>query len=328
MKKIKINFSDFWDDLNVNDNYFTNLLKQHYDVEISPNPDYLFCSVFGSDHLKYDCIKIFYTGENLCPDFNLVDYALGFHQIAFDDRYLRLPLYIMYQEACEKAQKKHLFEDDYYLSKKNFCNYVISNSISDSSRDRMIQVLSSYKELASGGKYKNNVGGPVPNKIAFEKNYKFTMCFENTGAIGYTTEKIMEAFAGDTIPIYWGNPMIAKEFNPKAFINCHDYSSFEEVLNEVKRIDSNDSLFLEMIKAPIFTEASSAAVYLKNDYLLDFLKHIIDQPIEKAIRRNKIYLGERYEHRAKVHWKLDKALYYPRRLSYYLQNRLRIIKNR
>lgn len=328
MKKIKINFADFWDDLDVNHNYFTNLLKQHYEVEISSKPDYLFCSVFGSNHLKYDCVKIFYTGENLCPDFNLVDYALGFHQITFDDRYLRFPLYIMYEEACEKAQKKHLFSDDYYLSKKGFCNYVISNSISDSARDQMIQVLSSYKELASGGKYRNNVGGPVPDKIAFEKNYRFTMCFENTSAIGYTTEKIMEAFAGDTIPIYWGNPEIAKEFNPHAFINCHDFSSFEEVLKEVKRIDSDDRLFLEMIKAPIFTEASYTSNYLKEDYLLNFLKHIFDQPTADAIRRNQIYLGARYEHRAKIHWKLDRALYYPRRLSYYLHNRLRIRKNR
>ena len=84
------------------------------------------------------------------------------------------------------------------------------------------------------------MGGPVKDKIAFERDYKFTMCFENTSSIGYTSEKIMEAFAGRTVPIYWGNPDIAEEFNPEAFINCHDFDSFEEVLEEIKRLDADD----------------------------------------------------------------------------------------
>lgn len=328
MRKIKINFADFWDNLDKNDNYFTNCLKQYYDIEISNEPDYLFCSVFGDSHLQYNCVKIFYTGENLCPDFNLVDYAIGFHQITFDDRYLRLPLYVMYSDACAKAADKHLFSDEHYLNKQKFCNYVISNSISDPARDEMIAVLNSYKPTDSGGRYKNNVGGPVADKIAFEKEYKFTMCFENTSDIGYTTEKIMEAFAGDTIPIYWGNPEIAKEFNPAAFINCHDYADFHAVLEEVKKIDHDEKLFLSMVKSPIMTDASLANDYLKENYVSDFLRHIIEQPLDKATRRNTIYLGARYEHRAKVHWKLDKLLYYPRRLSYYLHNKIRIAKNK
>ena len=61
MKKIKINFVDFQKDLSEN-NDFLDILSRHYYVEISDNPDYLFYSVFGTDHLKYKkCVKIFYT---------------------------------------------------------------------------------------------------------------------------------------------------------------------------------------------------------------------------------------------------------------------------
>jgi len=41
-KKIKIEFSDFWGGFNKTDNYFYNLLKEEFDIEISSQPDYLF----------------------------------------------------------------------------------------------------------------------------------------------------------------------------------------------------------------------------------------------------------------------------------------------
>ncbi|AFI04154.1 alpha1,3-fucosyl transferase [Helicobacter cetorum MIT 00-7128] len=37
--------------------------------------------------------RLFYTIENQAPDFNLFDYAIGFDELEFNNRYLRLPLY-------------------------------------------------------------------------------------------------------------------------------------------------------------------------------------------------------------------------------------------
>ncbi|MCR5269115.1 MAG: hypothetical protein K6E16_11450 [Lachnospiraceae bacterium] len=322
MNTVKINFSDFWDGFDPENNFIRDALKKHFRVEISKDPDFVFCSNFGNRHLKYNCVKIYYTGENLCPDFNLMDYALGFQPITFTDRYLRFPLYVLYKEACDLALKKHHLPDNYRISEKKFCNYVISNAISDPSRSEMIRVLESYKSVDSGGKYKNNVGGPVRDKVAFEKGYKFTMCFENSSAPGYTTEKLMEAFAGQTVPIYWGNPDIAKEFNPNAFINCHDFGSFSEVLAEVKRIDEDDARFMEMLKAPVLSDDSQANAILEEDYLSDYLYAILSQG-DNAYRRNRIYLGKRYEDQARFHQKIDRVLYLPRRAIFYFQNRLK-----
>lgn len=323
MNTVKIAFSDFWDSFNPEDNFIIDALKKNFNVELTGKPDFVFCSNFGNKHLKYRCVKIYFTGENLCPDFNLVDYAMGFQPIDYCDRFLRLPLYVLYTEACENAASKHVLPDDYNIEEKKFCNFVISNALSDPARDEMIALLNSYKSVASGGKYKNNVGGPVPDKIAFERDYKFTMCFENASSVGYTTEKIMEAFAGRTVPIYWGNPDIAGEFNPEAFINCHDFDSFTDVLKEVKRLDEDDEAFLAKLKAPIVTEKSGAKQYLSPDYLSDYLYSILSQEPDKAFRRNRIYLGERYENQAIIHQKIDRLLYFPRRVSYYLKNRIR-----
>ena len=311
MKKIKIDFIDFWSDLDKTDNLFFNTLSRYYDVELSSTPDYVFCSCFSETHFNYqDCVKIYFTGENIIPDFNLYDYAMGFHYIDFEDRYLRLPLYALYSKdkVIEPALKKHTYSDDYYLSKKKFCNRVVSNPYAMGERDEMYLKLSEYKQVDSGGRYRNNVGGPVDDKIAFEKDYRFTLAFENSGMSGYTTEKILEAFAGDTIPIYWGNPRIKEEFNPESFIDASSFGSVEAAIEEVKRIDADDELFLKMVKAPILTDDTSAKRILSDDFADDFLRNIFDQDIKDAKRRNMVYIGRDYQKKLKDAKKVQRAL--------------------
>lgn len=322
MKKIKVAFSDFWDIFDPKDNFIMDALKANYEVAISDDPDFVFCSIFGRRYLKYDCARIFYTGENIDPDFNLVDYALGFPKIDYYDRYLRLPHYVLYPRACELAKKKPSMTDKEYLDRK-FCNYVISNAVSGCERGIMIEKLSAYKELASGGRYHNNVGGPVADKIDFARGYKFSLAFENSGARGYTTEKIMEAFASETVPIYWGNPDIAKEFDPGSFINCHDFGSFDEAVEFIKKVDQDDELYLKMVKTPMIREGSEAAECLDEAYLSDFLLKVCSQDPKEAIRRNRIYQGKYYEDEAKAHERMDRVLRLPRRAVRSLRNKLK-----
>ena len=321
MKKIRIAFSDFWDVFDPNDNFITDALREKFEVEIGKDPDFVFCSIFGRKYLKYDCARIYYTGENIAPDFNLVDYAMGFPDIDFYDRYLRLPHYVLYPRACELAQKKPSLPDR-ELTDRKFCSYVISNSICAPERTALLEKLSQYKELASGGRYRNNVGGPVADKIEFSKGYKFSIAFENSGSRGYTTEKIMESFAADTVPIYWGNPDIAKEFDPQSFINCHDFDSFDNVVEYVKKVDNDDELYLKMVKTPITSKGYEAAKCLDKSYVSDYLFKICSQDPDKAVRRNTIYQGKYYEDEAKFHEKIDRVLYTPRRAVRALKNRL------
>ena len=322
-KHIKIQFTDFWDVFDKNDNFIMDALKKNFDVEISDNPDFVFCSIFGRRHLKYDCAKIYYTGENIIPDFNIVDYGMGFQDIDFYDRYLRLPHYALYDRACNLAKAKPTMSDEEYLNRK-FCNYVISNAMSSPERGEFIDKLDSYCKLDSGGRYHNNVGGPVADKIEFAKGYKFSIAFENSGARGYTTEKIVEAFASETVPIYWGNPDITREFNKDAFINCHDFNSFDEVVEYVKKVNEDDELYLKMVKAPMSAEGDKTVLkYIHEDYIADYLYNICSQDPKTAIRRNRIYQGQYYEDEAKFHEKIDRLLYIPRRFVRGMKNKLR-----
>lgn len=299
-KKIKINYVDFWSDLDKENFKFTRVLRKYYDVEISDDPDYVFCSCFSNKHFDYDnCVKILFLGENIVPDFNLYDYAIGFHFIEFEDRYLRYPLYVLYEQSVKQALEKHTFSDEYYLEKKKFCNYVISNPNAASQRNEMIDALSKYMQVDSGGRYRNNVGGPVKDKLEFASKYRFSMTFENSSMSGYVTEKIFEGFAAATIPIYWGSARIAEDFNPDSFVNCHDFENFEQVVKRVQEIYENDELFLKMVKAPILIEGCLAKKYFEDSYIEDFLRNIFDQEPSKAIRRNMVYIGHDYQHKQK-----------------------------
>lgn len=301
-KHIRIKFVDFWDDFVPETNLFYQILAAHYEVELSDEPEYLFCSVFGETHLQYDCVKIFYTGENQCPDFNLFDYALGFERMEFGDRYFRLPIYYLnrYQKDFRAMQEKHVKP---VPEKTGFCSFVYSNDRASEVREQFFNQLSAYKTISSGGRYKNNIGGPVADKLAFESKHKFSFSFENSSYPGYSTEKLVQSFAAQAVPIYWGDPTIAETFNEEAFINCNDYASWDEVLETIKHIDSNDELYARMLATPALKAPEEDGIEAKLAQLTTFLCHIVDQDLDKACRYNRVYWGRRYVNRIRRHAK-------------------------
>jgi len=100
----------------------------------------------------------------------------------------------------------------------------------------------------------NNVGGPVRDKQESIRQNRFCMSFENSSYPGYTTEKLMEAKYAGCIPIYWGNPLIDRDFNPRAFINLHKFSSVSECVDFVIELDNNPEAFSEMQREPLLNE--------------------------------------------------------------------------
>lgn len=310
-RTIKIKITDFWGAFDYEKNFITELLNKKYEVKLSDNPDYIISSVFGSDFLKYDGVRIQFTGENSRTDLNVFDYGIGFDYYNCEDRYLRFPLYILYGQRYELAKKKHLMTEEDYQKHCKFCNFVYSNSVNVMpEREQLLNLLDSYKTVDCGGRYRNNVGGPVEDKIKFLENYKFTIAVENTSAPGYTTEKLIEAWSAKTIPIYYGNPKIGEEFNTRAFINCHDYESFDEVMQVVRELDSDEKKYRAMMEESIFSESTIAQTYSLEDTLLPFLEHIIDQPLEKAYRRDRYGWGAMYEKRIRTDWNLHNKWYY------------------
>ncbi|WP_037320962.1 glycosyltransferase family 10 domain-containing protein [Salegentibacter sp. Hel_I_6] len=304
-KEIKIWFSDFTNDINPKNNYLTILLSKDYKLIFDENnPDYLIFSSFGYDFLNYkDAIRIYYSGENVLPDFNLCDYGIGFHFLDFNDRYLRFPLFAIMEDQFKEVLLSRTNTIETLKEKSFFCNYIYSNANANPFRDNFYHFLNEYKMVHSVGthlrNYEFDVGGRYTkdwmySKLDFQSKCKFTIAFENSFCPGYTTEKILHAFISNTIPIYWGNPEVTKDFNPNSFINCHDYKSLEDILKRVKELDNNDTLYLDMLNAPALID-NTIPYHLSQNKLLDFFKVIFNQKKEEAFRRPKYGYIERFE---------------------------------
>lgn len=297
----KIKYVDFWAGFDPKNNFLKESLDAvGVETELSEDPDYMICSVFGHEALnkKYDnCVKIFFTGENVCPDFNLYDYAVGFEYLDFGDRYLRWPLYYAYdQELWDAFMSKHLNTQEKLAGKTGFCSFVYSNKMGDFIREKFFQELSKYKKVNSGGRYMNNIGVPdgVKNKIEFESRHKFSIAFENSSHPGYTTEKLIQSFAAGTVPIYWGDPRIKEVFNPESFVFVNDYESLDAVVDKVKEIDQNDALYLKYLGTPALLDPEKFDRKVQIKQLGNFFRHIFSQEKGKAFRRNREYWGKFY----------------------------------
>lgn len=270
-KTIKVKFVDFWPDFDVQQFIFYQLLQKKYDVIIDETPDILFYSNNGSNHTKYTCTKVFYTGENIRPDFLDCDFSFSY-DFPTNEKNYRFPLFVLYDDINKLVDKKIDLQET-LKSKTKFCCFVVSNPCCKIRNDFYLD-FSEHKHIDSGGTLYNNIGGEILSKRDFIRDYKFVIAFENCKQPGYTTEKIFEPLLEDCVPIYWGNPLIQKDFNPKRFINCHDFPSFEEVMKHILAVDDDDEKYLQYLKEPAFNN-NLVDPNLKEENVLIRLSEII-----------------------------------------------------
>lgn len=278
MEKIKLHFCDFWKCHTYENDFFVNILKDKYDITQDPkDPDFVICSCYGHEYRKYKCPRIFYTGENLTPDFNVYDYAIGFDRLDFGDRYLRVPIYYFFSKIrTPMPALKDPFNRD-------FCSFLYSNgNYCNNIRKDFFKLLSKYKKVSSGGRLFNNTKEKVKDKIEYLSRFKFTIAFENSSSDGYITEKLYDAFMAHTIPIYWGDENACKDFNPEAFINVSDFSTLEDVVKKVAELDCDKEKYLKMLNTPFLNDGKYSD-NLCDEKIISFFDEIFKQ--KGVIRR-------------------------------------------
>ena len=240
-RQIRIDFCDFWPLFDKQDNFFHRLLSERFDVRIVDHPDFMIYTNNGQVHRLHNCVKIYYTHEPIRPDFRECDYAFtAFH--LDNPRHLRLPYYPVLHESPAALIRGPESPAQLLAARTHFCSYVVSNHNPRRNRNRLeiFEKLSQYKRVDSGGNFRNNIGGPLPRsykgKIDWMRKYKFHIAFENASLPGYTTEKLPQAMMARTLPIYWGDPRVAEDFNPQNFLNAADFPDLDALVEKV--IDS------------------------------------------------------------------------------------------
>lgn len=288
------------------DRIFT-FLQKHFPVKlVDINPDFIIYSSWGEEHLKYDCPKIFYTGENHRPNFFLCDYALGFD---FIDRpnYLRVPLYsILWYYDFSKLIFPAYQEIIESNPKSKFCCFISSNA-GAKVRNDFFKKMSEYQQVDSGGSVFNNVGGAVSNKIEFMRPYKFCIAYENSSYPGYVTEKIMDCFYAGCIPIYWGSPAVHFDFNPKRILNRMDYNSDEQFIARIKELNEDHQAYQDFIRQPILSD-NQFTEYFEEDRLRGFFEMIFSGPRKSGSKGIRMFLGKSFRNLKKIENKLKNRI--------------------
>ena len=312
-EKKKLDFVGFWKGFNKTENLFYDILKERYDIEITDKPDFVIASCLGKplEYLKYDCVRILFTGEPLAPDFNVFDYAIGFDHLSFPDetvghRYYRFP-YCFYSDNKALRERFRKLGDGIrsdeargiLAEKKYFCNFIYGHPSAKGEREQILELVQQHKEVISAGSFKNNKpdGSIVSRhqKPELLKASKFTISCESISYPGFVTEKIVDPFLAASVPIYYGNPLIGKDFNEAAMVNLHRFDSIQEGIESLMELDQDDDRYLQMLMQPKLTNP----LYYQELYdgLKDWLLCIMTQTKETAFRRMRHYIQKEHETR-------------------------------
>jgi len=287
-RNIRVSCVDVCSDFNPIDNYYTKILLNIYSqIEFVSDPshaDILICSVFGNNKDKYpEKKKIFWLAEHpdryrvpadspdtikLCSEYRsaLNFFRIPYWAVLFEDWVGNASnhKYVGYtvERVFNHFRHRNLEE---LSSRKRFCAMIYSNP--QGGRLEMFRKIQERGlEICSWGPLYKNMPENIPikdyqKKLDSIRTCKFYLAFENSKYPGYHTEKIISAYLGDAVPVYWGDETIVKDMNPKAFINCNDFENLDEVLDYMVYLDSHPEEYCEYLKHSLFTSLDKVMEY-------------------------------------------------------------------
>lgn len=301
---IRLNFNNFWNTFNKEDNIWIWALKHNHNVVLDDKNPNLVISNGGNKPFP-NAFTIYFSSEPYFPKYEelppICDYSISSWHLDIPN-YTRFTLcYLYIYEFIKTGLIKDFsfFKEKYrnIPNKTNFCCFITRSM--NGKRGQFFEKLNKYKKVDSNflGDIKvptspTEYGGSF-NKINFIKKYKFNLAFENNwrgshpsfpgsenvngelkNVNGYITEKIIEPLVAGTIPIYWGNELIDKEINSKTFLNYYDYENEEEFIEKIIELDNDDDLYNSYFENEI--------VNLDNDvFNEDYIVNLFDEIIKK-----------------------------------------------
>jgi alpha(1,3/1,4) fucosyltransferase len=266
---MNISFADFWGDgFDPNNNFFVDLLQSispKYKIVPFSNEhtDVLIYSCFGDVHRTVDrskVKKIYFTGENIRPNFNECDYSLTFDFPDYGGKNIRLPIWlfqIAWFGKTNYGNPKYVIPPAelrvsrfHAIPKTEFCCFVFNKPIPN--RIEIVQKLSKYKPVHVYGKLSGNHFYGEDEKYKILSNFKFNICFENSLTSGYYTEKLIHAKVAGCLPLYWGDEECKQDFNTNSFLNLNDFPSMDAFIERIIELDQNEEAYNAMSSQYLF----------------------------------------------------------------------------
>lgn len=254
--------------------------------EYTNNPyeaDLVVSSVFGN--VQTDPKKtIQYIGENMRPSFMGYDHSLSFDYDTYGGRNHRLPLWysrLAWPGFEMKPRRPNAHNHGYeplieiapltkprevnWEEKDKFCVMIAGNP--EGLRINLFNSLYKYKPVDGYGNMFNR--SLRESKFSVMKDYKFCLCPENSIYDGYVTEKLLDAYAGGTVPIYSGTLSVDCDFHEGAYLNYINTKDMSWFVQTIQAIDESKELYESLYTKPLLWEEPSL------DNALDFVRNIV-----------------------------------------------------
>jgi hypothetical protein len=268
MKLCVVNFWEGAFDGDFFDYFFRSCFSDLTYTDNQYEADLVVTSVFG--HTQTDPRKtIAYIGENLRPSYIGYNYSLSFDWDTYGGRNHRLPLWYsrlawdgFEQKPRRDNHHNHGFEQLIPIkqltqprkldikAKDKFCVMVAGNP--EGLRINLFNSIYKYKPVDG---YGNMFGNPLrKSKFALLPEYKFCLCPENSVYDGYVTEKLIDAYAGLTVPIYSGTLSVDCDFNERAYLNYMNMKDMDKFVKLITDVDGSLELYQTIYERPLLLE--------------------------------------------------------------------------
>lgn len=285
---LKIAFVDFWEGVNIDEVIKFLHLNDYNLIEDYITPDLVIYSCFGEKHLDYThCTLLFYSGENVIPDFNMCDFSISTVKIQYENRNLWIPCSHISTIGFTPGCIQEITPD---LLNRDFCSFIYSqDNAGQGAAYRKIfceTLINKYKHVDCPGSILHNMESDLlskrydmknwhTSKLLFLNRYKFNIAFENSDVPGYITEKLTDCYLANTVPIYWGSSKDIAPYPKESMICANDYNSIDELIKRVIEVDTNDELYLSILRANPFRKENKDKSVDFNQQIKLFIANIL-----------------------------------------------------
>ena len=266
---IRLSINNFWPNFNYNENIFISILSEIYGNDLILTNDVNDCNLcivaenYVPPEIDRSKTKILtFMAEPKPVQYQDGDYHLSFDPDREDLKNIRFPAWYFYINFYNLQNQKNpipagnqyeLNNNKWFNTQKDkFC--VAPFSAIHRNRVDFFNLLNSYKPTFGFGLPFGNGDNDRNQLRKYDAicSFKFAMAFENTYKTGYVTEKFLQAKTAGCIPIYWGDSYVLSDFNPDCFIYVNNFKTYEECLEYIKYVDSNEDVYQKIKNSPIF----------------------------------------------------------------------------
>jgi hypothetical protein len=276
--KPKVAFVNFWEGFSPDCGYVKFLLDESLgrwkSCGSEHEADVVLTSVFPHRPAAHPEKTIALIWENLRPNFKYYRYALSSDLDDYGGRNRRVPVWYNeiawspnYSKGPPTFGNAHGNEalltiprlltprPGPYLQRPKFCALVSTNY--EPHRMMVADALASLGPVDHFGR----ANGKTDPRSKYEilQPYLFSLCFENSMFPGYYTEKLVQAWAAGTIPLYFSDTLVKNDFNTAAFLNRYDFPTLSAFLTEVKDVLASPERQETIWRQPLLLEAPTLA---------------------------------------------------------------------